>query len=553
MRNNTCCYNPGLAQSRFKSAFTLIELSVVLIIIATILGGSMSLLIASTQSAQYNSTVNTMDAIEAALLNYSAANGRIPCPADLTIAPGGNYYGREAGYHTGGIGTGECQHNLTPAANFATAATGGTAEGGVPTRALNLPDSYMYDGWGHKFRYVVDPTYTVSNTSRSSWPIPGNLCTTSSTGITVNDASGNSRTTAAIYAIISHGANGHGGYTSSGIAVNTGSANANEQTNCHCDATAAHTGGATTLSSATYVQKIITPDPVTPLNSFDDIIAYKEGWQLQTAGNQITTACLNYLYVVDSSGGSTKVWIYNFRTKIWGSISASPAFNWATGVATDSSGNIYVIEFAANQVRKYTASTATWNNTFITGLNGPLGIYIDNSSNNIYITDYNGPTPDVRKFNSAGVQQGAPYTDSFNGPAYGIPDASGNIWVSDTGNNTLKKYNGTVWSTVSGPGGGLSGPQVIFPDANGNIWVADAGHNEIWKYTPGSSSWGSPITASSPALNNPELIAIDTGGNIWVGDSGNELIREYSNGQWTTLVNLTTLSASFTVSGIWVQ
>ncbi len=284
------------ARGEVVSGFTLIELSVVLVIVSVIIGGSFSLLISASRSAQYNSTVNTMDAIEDALQKYVAANGRIPCPSDLTIAKGGTNYGWEAGYQSGGIGTGECVTGMTPAANFTSAS--GVEEGGVPTRALSLPDSYMYDGWGHKFRYAVDPNQTIIAASRSNWPLPRGCTPAGGTAkpITVNDASGSARTTAAIYAIISHGANGHGAYTSSGQIVNAGSTNADEQTNCHCDATGAHTGGAGVLSSPTYVQKALTPNAASPLNSFDDLVAFKEAWQMQTQSNQITSACPTSYY-----------------------------------------------------------------------------------------------------------------------------------------------------------------------------------------------------------------------------------------------------------------
>src|SRR5579859_1123807 len=204
-----------------KSGFTLIELSVVIAIIGVILYGSMSLLAVSVQTAQVNSTVATMDILEKALLDYYVAFGRIPCPSDLTATASSGNYGMEAA-NNGGTCTGS-----SPTANFIAAS--GTVEGGVPTRALRLPDSFMYDGWGHKLRYVVNPSYTVSGLS----------CYIPTGDITVSDAASAPRSIAAIYALVSHGANGHGAYTSNGVVVNAGSTNADELTNCHCTSTGA--------------------------------------------------------------------------------------------------------------------------------------------------------------------------------------------------------------------------------------------------------------------------------------------------------------------------
>ena len=140
-----------------------------LAIMGVILYGSMSLLVVGIQTSQLNSTVATMDALEKALLNFRMAFGRLPCPADITLTTTSANYGVEA------ANTSNTCSGSTPAANYTAS---GAAEGGVPTRALRLPDSYMYDGWGHKFRYAVSPIYTGAAISSSS------ACTGS---IAVND------------------------------------------------------------------------------------------------------------------------------------------------------------------------------------------------------------------------------------------------------------------------------------------------------------------------------------------------------------------------------
>jgi prepilin-type N-terminal cleavage/methylation domain-containing protein len=142
--------------------FTLLELSIVIALIGVILSGSLVTFSAYMQSNQYNTTVARMDAIEQALLNFTVVNGRLPCPADITLTPclaSGNpttcsaNYGLEAGAGSGsspGVGTGVCTGgSIAPAANFT--GSGGQVEGGLPTRALQLPDSYTFDGWCRRF------------------------------------------------------------------------------------------------------------------------------------------------------------------------------------------------------------------------------------------------------------------------------------------------------------------------------------------------------------------------------------------------------------------
>ncbi len=146
-----------------RRGFTLLELSIVLLLIGLIIGMSLVTLTGSIQASQYNVTVARMDAIEKALLNFAIANTRIPCPSDLTQLSGSATYGVEAGAGSGsspGVATGACTGaSMVPVANFTSVS--GAAEGGVPTRALGLPDDYIYDGWGRRFRYAVDLSMTV--------------------------------------------------------------------------------------------------------------------------------------------------------------------------------------------------------------------------------------------------------------------------------------------------------------------------------------------------------------------------------------------------------
>ena len=262
--------NPAPVRS---NGFTLLELSIVLMLIGIILGGGLVTFSAYLQSSQFNATVKKMDDIEKALLNFTVANGRIPCPSDVTQTVGSTIYGYEAGAGAGstiGVGTGACTGiGMLPQANFS--AANGQVEGGVPTRALQLPDSYMYDGWGRLFSYAVDPTATKTNALPAH--AGGDWC---GDPITVLDATGAARSTGAIYVIVSHGANGHGAYTSGGATLSASSDNKNEQINCHCDnngvsqgypiTTYQPSGTATGLTTPTYVEMTPTLDANDPLD-----------------------------------------------------------------------------------------------------------------------------------------------------------------------------------------------------------------------------------------------------------------------------------------------
>ncbi|MDP9175797.1 MAG: prepilin-type N-terminal cleavage/methylation domain-containing protein [Planctomycetota bacterium] len=300
------------ARAHRKNAFTLLEISVVLVLISLIAGGALVLLTASVQQAQFNQTVATMQAIEDTLLKYRLANNRLPCPGDLTIAPGdpttgpfynttnGADYGLEAGADPKsaiGIGTGACTGtNMTPTVNYLSAngiGGGGSeqiyapaAEGAVPSRALRLPDSYMFDGWGNHISYAVDISATISNAFTTLPNASLNACgpiivcdvmsgfaTWPMRYCSVGHAP---RSSSAIYALLSHGANGYGAYTQNGSLSAVSSSNTNEQTNARA------IGG---YWESFFVQQLPGYQSGHAGDSnyyFDDIVTFKERWQLQS-------------------------------------------------------------------------------------------------------------------------------------------------------------------------------------------------------------------------------------------------------------------------------
>lgn len=251
-------------------AFTLIELSVVLLILGLMIGGIMSALTQESRRTKQLDLKTKMDAIEEALGAFVKKNNRLPCPADgaylLTVAN----FGKEGGTAGGGTcangatydGNGNRTADTTPpTANFYLTNTAG---GVVPVRTLGLPDEYAFDPWGGRFTYAVDIRLTATSAFNTYFPVN----TTGS--ITVNDNAGGARATNAIAVVISHNQNGHGAFQLSGSRKNAGSSNANEQTNCHCSAAAA-----AGVWSSIFVMGANTTTSSTDLRaSFDDTLRY---------------------------------------------------------------------------------------------------------------------------------------------------------------------------------------------------------------------------------------------------------------------------------------
>jgi prepilin-type N-terminal cleavage/methylation domain-containing protein len=586
--------------------FTLIELSIVLIIIALVTGMAVSAGISVVATARLTATQQKMAAIDQALLQFRVANNRLPCPGNLTIAPGGTDFGMEAGADASSAiatGTGVCtgtgmlpQANSTAAGVTNTYATG--AEGALPAITLGLPPDFMVDGWGNQMRYAVDISMTA-NAAFITTPVG---CIDGA--ITVNDSNGNARSKNSIYALISHGPNGHGAYPKSGgtTPITAGSVNSNEQTNCHCNSSGAPApASGAPAYTATYVQMQPTIDPSNSFDNFDDIVSYKERWQMQTPWDK--TGVCPYIYVTDTN--YNRVAIFNmsgtFRNGIGagyngitGSIGSSGTLSGQFSIpyssTIDSSGNVWVVESTNNRVDKFNSSY-TYQSQFpcTSGqcstsssngqLHSPVGIAIDAYGNILVVDNSNNR---IEKFNSSGAYLtgiGAGYngvagsigsSGSANGQfdlPFGIAiDASGNLWVTDGGNNRVQEFNssgtwlqsiggpspytcetspsGSIPACASGTGSGqFNDPQGIAIDASGNVWVADDGNNRVQEFNSSgtyqmgigagyngvSGSIGSSGT-SNGQFHSPVGIAIDASGNIWVVEtSGSERVQEFTS------------------------
>jgi PKD repeat protein len=160
-----------------------------------------------------------------------------------------------------------------------------------------------------------------------------------------------------------------------------------------------------------------------------------------------------------------------------------------------------------------------------------------------------------------GFADGAAALSRFNLPMGVTVDASGNVYVADTHNHTIRKITPAgIVSTFAGlaeqtglTDGVGANARFTFPtgvaiDSFGNVYVADSGNHAIRKITAAgavSTLAGNGLTGGDDGVGSqarflsPYGIVVDAFGNIIVADSGNHTVRKITtSGAVSTLAGL---------------
>lgn len=208
-------------------------------------------------------------------------------------------------------------------------------------------------------------------------------------------------------------------------------------------------------------------------------------------------------------------------------------FNNPDGIATDSHGNICVADSGNNVIRKITPE---------------------------------GEVSTAAGTGVPGIADGHAGEAQFNKPTGIAVDSSDNLYVADEGNNVIRKITpaGEV-STIAGtavPGfqDGLASeaqfdtPHGIAIDSSNNLYVTDQGNERVRKISEegevttiaGNGTAGySDGPAAASEINTPHGVAVDSStGEVFFADEDNNMIREIGpTGQVTTVAG--TGEASF--------
>jgi sugar lactone lactonase YvrE len=155
------------------------------------------------------------------------------------------------------------------------------------------------------------------------------------------------------------------------------------------------------------------------------------------------------------------------------------------------------------------------------------GVFVDNAGN-VYVANTGGNS--VLKYPVSGSSYGSPVTitTDTSSPRSVAVDGAGNVYVGDYGNNRvdLIPWNGSSYGTQTTVGSSLNSPTGVAVDGSGNVYVADYGNNQIAKF-PWNSSTGAFGTQSSISVTNPTGIAVDGSGNLFVAEYTTAAVVEF--------------------------
>jgi hypothetical protein len=257
-------------------------------------------------------------------------------------------------------------------------------------------------------------------------------------------------------------------------------------------------------------------------------------------------------------GSFTTIVANNNGSGVSGTPSAN-SLNGPTGLALDSSGNLYIADDANNRMLYFTSGSTTA--TRVYGQNGSFTAVLIN--------------------NTGGTANTISATSLYDPNDIAL-DSSNNLYVADYANNrvlyyasgstTATRVYGQAGSYTSGSGdnGGVSATSFYLPagltlDNSGNLYVSDSQNNRVLYFTSGSTTatrvygqngsfttvlanntGGTANITSATSLSYPTGLDLDNNGNLYIADFGNSRVLYYAAGS-TTATRVYGQGGSFTV------
>lgn len=213
------------------------------------------------------------------------------------------------------------------------------------------------------------------------------------------------------------------------------------------------------------------------------------------------------------------------------------------GVALDAEENVYVAETGKHNIRVFDKTGKPLRNITHESIERPIGIAIDIPRGKLYVAD-SGRTESaehsVKIFDLQGKllgkigKQVGEVPGSFLFPTYVNVDAQGNIYVADTLNSRVQKFDPDgkfimAYGKRGNAFGQFDKPKGVALDSFGTLYVVDAGWSNVQMFAPKGQIlmfFGGRGTAPG-LMQNPSVLTIDKKNNMYVGDVLNHRVNVY--------------------------
>jgi hypothetical protein len=303
------------------------------------------------------------------------------------------------------------------------------------------------------------------------------------------------------------------------------------------------------LSISLQAQGILTVDPTRTAKTTagTGAVGYADNTDPATAATLANPAAVTYdatgnLYLADANNdvireiSTTGIIITLAGTGIEGysgdgGAATSAQLDTPTGVAVDSSGNVYIADSHNHRIREI--------------------------SNGIITTIAGTGTPGFSGDNAAATAA------QLSLPGGVAVDKSGNVYIADTNNHRIREITNGIITTIAGDGeelyagdkaaakaAALDSPTSVAVDSSDNVYIADRLNQCIRQVSNGiittiagtstagfsGSFSGDGAPASAATLAKPSGVSVDAASNVYIADTDNQRIREVGGGAIATRV-----------------
>ena len=313
---------------------------------------------------------------------------------------------------------------------------------------------------------------------------------------------------------------------------------------------------------------------------------WPHGVVADTAGNFYITDNLNHTIRKMTTDGVVST--FAGTAGVAGSqdgVGSEARFRAPIGITVDGTGCLFVCDSGNDTIRKITPDAEVTTFAGLAGVSGsqdgvgsearfwiPFDVTVS-PDGNLFVSDFINDTirqmtPDAivttlaGKAGDSGSDDGIGSDARFYGPSGVSADGSGNLYVADSSNSTIRKIlPGAVVTTFAGKAGTVGSddgvgnqarfffPDGLESDAIGTLFVADTYNNTVRQVTPDAAvttmaglPGGSGFqdgTGPKARFNIPTDVAVDGAGNSYVADTYNDTIRKiFPTGEVVTIAGL---------------